>query len=72
MAALQVSEDWRSVLDPLERIMDKVELAFNAVKHVTLAEGECHGRSTNLLPLRYPPPPRNKDLRRPLIRETNG
>jgi len=29
-----VAEDWRSVLDPLERIMDKVELAFNAVKHV--------------------------------------
>ncbi|CAL1134079.1 unnamed protein product [Cladocopium goreaui] len=29
-----VADDWRSVLDPLERIVDKVEMAFSAVTHV--------------------------------------
>ncbi|CAK8987654.1 unnamed protein product [Durusdinium trenchii] len=29
-----VGDDWRMLLDPLERIVDKVELAFLAVKHV--------------------------------------
>jgi len=29
-----VTDDWRYVLDPLERVLDKVDRAFSAVKHV--------------------------------------